>query len=188
MRSGIDAEPGKAERPAGQPLRGGIERTMHQRHHIGAGPPIRLDRQVDIVVADLGVEGPDVIDAVAHDRDRRGAGEFRVEMQLRRVARAVIMLVERHLERLGRVGGGAAAPAGIEAHRGLGRAVGRAQIEPVAAIFHGRLERGRCAGGEVDMSVAHLAGRGDRLILPAAVAPEPLVVLVHLARASNRRP
>jgi hypothetical protein len=116
-----------------------------------------------------------VDDAVVDDEDQRGTRELRIELQLRRLARAIGLLVEGDLEGIGRVGAN------------LGVVVAR--IEPVArgglAVVdfeevRAPLDRGRdgdgTGGDGVDSSVPDLTRGGDAFPLPDAALAVPLVV------------
>src|SRR6185312_4138203 len=114
---------------------------------------------------------------------QRGAGELRIEPQVRDVARLVGRLVERDLQLVRRVAaGGRVVVAGIEVVARRGRTVGRGHLEQVVAVVDGRCD-GRGAGCEcIDGAVGDLAGGGDLFPLPGAVVAVPLVRGVELAQ------
>ena len=126
-----------------------------------------------------------LLDLVADERDRRLAGEGRGDAQLRLVARRVGGLVEGDDHIVGRVGARRARPADVERDAGL-LAVERLDVE---AVRPQPTARGNFAGASAPMSTTPLGEplrRLDRLVAPASVAVEPLVVVGDLIERPGR--
>ena len=182
---GADGEPGEPDGAAGHALRLDVERPVGQRHRIGARAPVGPDRERHDIVARDEVDVDEALDRVADERDRRLAGIGRVDAQLRLVARRVSRLVEGDDDVVGRVGARRSRPADVECDARL-LAVERLDVEPVGAPADGRLELRRRVGADVDDAARHPLRRLDRLVAPASVAVEPLIVVGQLIERPGR--
>ncbi len=107
-------------------------------------------------------------------------GKLRVEAELRRLADVVGGLVERHLQRVGRVRrGDGAVPAGVELDARSRRRVVVLDRQAIAAPVDVGGDLRRRVGGEIDGAAVDARGVGDQLVVPAAVAVVPLVVALQ---------
>ena len=174
----VDLEPGEPERAAGHALRRLVERPVRERDEIGAGAPLRLDRD-----RHRRAVGGDVDDAAGRapcrrrprgSPCRRSAATSRA---LDRLARAVARLVERHVEEVGRVGGLVAGPADRERHARLRASRRRRRARPAGSVPHstGAAMRAGASAATSMRPVGDAPRRLHRLEAPAAVAVEPLV-------------
>ena len=169
---------------------------MGQRDRVGARAPVRADLERHDRVAFGEIDVDELLDLVADEGDRRLALEMRGDAQLGLLARGVARLVERHDDVVGRVGARRARPADVEGDAGL-FAVRRLHVEPMAAPADLRADLGRRVGADVDRSLGEPFRGLDRLVTPASVGIEPLVVVAdrverpgdafaHAARAVGR--
>ena len=179
MRVAVDGEPGDADGAARHALGADVERAMGQRDGVGARPPVGADRERHDIVAGDEIDVDEALDHVADERDRRLAGEGRGDAELRLLARRVVRLVERHDDIVGRVGARRSRPADVEGDARL-LAVERLDVEPMRAPADAAREFGRRVGADVDRSARDALRRLHRLVAPAAVGVEPLVVVGHL--------
>ena len=175
-RGAVDREPLHADGAARHALRLRIERPAQRRDHVGAGAPILADRHRDLRGAGLHVGGRGGDQPVADDVERHLAGRARRHGDIHGVARLVLLLVERDLEHVGRVGARLGVPAGVErdrSHRTV-RIVGR-HFEAIAAPGDRRGNARGLVGRDIDLAVGDAPRRLHRLVVPGAVL---LVILV----------
>ena len=182
---GADGEPGEPDRAAGHALRLDVERPVSQRDRIGARTPIGPDRERYDVVAGDEVHIDEALDRVADQRHRRLANIGRIDAELRLVSRRVSRLVEGDDDIVRRVGARRSRPADVERDARL-LAIKRLDVEPVSAPSDGRLELRRHVGADVDDAARDPLRRLDRLVAPAPVAVEPLIVVGQLIERPGR--
>ena len=152
---------------------------MRQRHRVGARAPVRADFEGNHRVAFGEIDVDELFELVADQDDRRLAPEMRGDAQLGLFAGGVARLVERHHHVVGRVGARRARPADVESDAGL-FALGRLDVEAVAAPADLSADLRRRVGVDVDVSFGDPRRGLDRLVAPASVRIEPLVVVVDL--------
>ncbi len=176
-----DLEPGEADGSARQALGGGVHRPVREHDEIGAGAPFRLDRDRGRGAALGDVDRAQIGDLVGDHGQRRLAGEARREPHLQALAIGVGSLVERDVEHVRRIGRLVALVADAEGDRGRGflGPVG-GDVEAVIAPLDRGGDLRRRIGRDGDLAIGDATGRGDALIVPAAVLEEPLVVAAHL--------
>ena len=110
-------------------------------------------------------------------------GESRATIAL---AGPIACLVERHVEKIGDIGGLIARPADREGDACLRPLqTRRGDIEPIRAPVHGRGDARRRIGREVDRPVRDPAGGFHGLETPAALLVEPLVAALDLVEAPD---
>ena len=179
VRTAIDGEPGQPKRAAGHALRPNVERAMGQRDGVSAGTPVGSDRKRDDIVAGDKIDIDEALDLVADQRDRRLAGEGRGDAQLRLFARRVVRLVEGHDHIVGRVGAGCSRPADVEGDARL-LAIERLDVQAMRAPADAAGKLGGRVGADVDRPARDALRRLDRLVAPAAIGVEPLIVVRDL--------
>ena len=177
-----DAEPGKAEGAGRHAAGGDVHRPVKSGRDVGAGRPVVADGERHGEAFGGHLDGLHLDEAVADHRDQRDAGELRGEAQVGGVAGGVAGLVERELQEVRRLGGGAdGRPAGGEVDAGGGLRLGLGDhLEAVAAPVGRCGHAGGLAGGKLQRAPADATRRGDRLERPAAVAVVPLVAPLDL--------
>ena len=105
----------EAERAGRVLARADVHRADHLRGDVSACAPVFGDRKGDGVLALGDLDGLAFDNVVGHHGDERGAGVARHDAQLGGVAGGVFGLVQRQLQRVGRVAGvGGGVPAGVE--------------------------------------------------------------------------
>ena len=120
FRRAFDGEPGDADRAARRALRGNVQRAVREGDDVSARSPFGLHGQRNGVAARRHVDDRDLLEFVGDDGEGRLDAETRIELQLHRLAGGIGLLVERHVEHVGRVGGALAIPADGEIDARLG--------------------------------------------------------------------
>ena len=185
MRTSIDGEPGQPKRAAGHALGFSIERAMGQRDGVGAGPPVAADRERDNIVSGDKIDIDEALDFIADQRDGRLADEGGGDAQLGLFALRVVRLVERHDHIVGRVGAGRSRPADVERNARL-LAVERLDVQSMRAPADAAGKLGGRVSADVDRAARDALRRLDRLVAPAPVGVEPLIVVRDLIERPGR--
>ena len=176
LRLAIEREPLHPDGAAGHALGRNVERPQQRRDGVAAIAPVAPDRDADSVYSRLHLPADGGDQTVGDDVEHHLAGGTRGHRDHHGVAGAVFRLVERGFQEVRRVGARRRIEAGIESeHGGRGGPVRARHFQTAAAPGHRHRNATGPVGGDIDGAVGDALGLLDRLVVPAAVLPIPLI-------------
>ena len=179
-RGAIDREPLHADGAAGHALRRRVERTAQSGDQISAGAPILADGNRDLSGAGCDILRLASNQPVGEHVEREFPGGCCRHRDIHRVAAGVTRFVERDFEKVRRLGAGLGVEPRVEAQRRHRAIASLRHFETIAAPLHRQRQPRRLGGGGVERAVGDALGALDRLELPIAVLPIPLIAGLNL--------
>ena len=176
-RRAVDAEPGQPHGARWHALGLHIHWLIETGQHIGASSPVFANREGHGDTAFGHINGLRRQQPVADDLHRRLAGIAGLDLDGHRAAGRRIGGIERHFQRVRRIGLRCIAVviASREIHAGRRHAFS-GELEAVFAPGQSAREIGRLVTGQIKRAAGDLRGAGDALPAPLAIGLEPLPV------------